>query len=417
MESRFDERELKEKGAKRAVLDYIAGQDSSIPIPRTVELEDKEGIIVRSDGWREFDSFYGIFESVVLHKPYPAHKNFVPNLDKARKFMLMEEVGEDREVGWNVERRKKLFEYYCKARDLNPTEVLSEMKFFPQEYIDSRARGTIFEHPNVCDRYFLFAGKSEWLPTDAIVFDVHEREIKLVNAFVGTSEVDVKRFFEEREVITKERVEEIAGLYRHITQMDKFQDGFDYMMEFTSDPTFVLQLRRFRKFQDGSNVECAWGSDSDVARTDISLGVTPSEGLVLPFITGKSMSSCLYPDEVTQPMYDFNGEHPRGFAMTSASGHYLTTFFPNLKAVLGIDPAKTANHGTLETLSTVPIFLFNGKRIIREKGIDVGSEYEAGNLKIFSNGREGFIKVLDRKVLPYDLMELCEKAYGHLRRT
>ena len=150
MTNLFTIKELKEKGAKRVVLEYITEQDPSIPIPRTVDLEDREGIIVRSDHWREFDSFYGIFESVPLHKTYESgrldniYESLVPDLNTAKRIMMLQKISGDDKVQWEMKERKKLFKYYCKVRGLNPQEVLDELKLFPQEYMRSEKKELFF---------------------------------------------------------------------------------------------------------------------------------------------------------------------------------------------------------------------------------------------------------------------------------
>ena len=84
--------ELQEKGAKRAVLEYIVSHDPTIPVPETIPLEHAgPGTILRSDHWREFDDFYGIFESVQLGSAYypPTHLNMGTFTDKEQALAFM----------------------------------------------------------------------------------------------------------------------------------------------------------------------------------------------------------------------------------------------------------------------------------------------------------------------------------------
>lgn len=399
MTETFSERELKEKGAKRAVLEYISSQDPSIPIPKTVDLENREGIIIRSDHWREFDSFYGIFDSVVLHKRYEGRfgegYDLSPNLGQAKNIIHMEGDFSDEDLISTLKRNRKLFEYYCNRRNLNHQLVLNELKTFPQEYIYSEKKGTIFQNPNVRDRYFIFIEKSGKGIHEALIFDIHDSELLPKKAFkASTYEISSS----ELRDITPSESKEAADIYRSIVSMEKFNDGHVYMMEFTLNPTFVLQLRRFRKFEDGEGRECIWKDEERVLRTDLSIGLTQKEGLVLPFIPIQYWALIYnYPNEFTQRIHDFNDKNKQGFAGSDSYGHYLTTFFPNLKAVLGIDPAKMANHGNLETLSTVPLFLFQMKRILRKNIPDFEDRLIDGksSLKVFSNGREGLVKLLE----------------------
>lgn len=413
MESKFDEQELREKGAKKAVLDYIASQDKSIPLPPTANMEDRGGIILRSDHWREFDSFYGIFESVPLHAPFKSdggigreYSSVIPDLETAKKLILMENVGNDEDLSWDLKRRKKLFDYYCNARNLSPEKVLEEIRFFPQVYIKSESAGTVFEHPNVRDRYFFFSGPKNFRPTCSLIFDFSSDKFSPVGAFVGTEEVSPDYFFEKENGAEQGEVERIASLYKKITKMEKFQDGFSYMMEFSLNPDYVFQLRRFKEFEEKPASKCSFEDDPSTLKADFVLGITKDEGVTLPMITGKyGLGIYPFPDIYTQPMHDFNASNPEGFALTDAYGSYLTTFLPNLKTVFGIDPAKTANHGGFETLSTVPLFMFNMKRQLRSQGFGSIHDYQTGMVQVFSDGRKGLVKLLNFETHPYNPRE------------
>lgn len=385
MTETFSEQELREKGAKRAVLEYVSSQDSSIPVPKTVDLEDRGGIIVRSDHWREFDAFYGIFDSIVLHKRYEGRLgegyDLSPDLEQARKIMQMEGDFSDKDLLSTIGRNRKLFEYYCSRRNLNPQSVLDELKLLPQEYVHSEKKGTIFQHPNVRDRYFIFLQKEGRGIRETFVFDILDSKLSPHKAFAASAyEISPS----ELRDITPSESKEAADLYRRVTSMERFNDGHVYMMEFTLNPTFLLQLRRFRKFENGDKIECSWKKEEGVLRTDLSIGLTPEEGLNLPFIPmvyGFSAAE-LYPNEFNSHIHDVNNANPKGFATTDSYGYYLTTFFPNLKSVFGIDPAKMANHGNLETLSTVPIFLFQMKRIIRNYIPQFEDEFSNGKFRV-----------------------------------
>ena len=230
--------------------------------------------------------------------------------------------------------------------------------------------------------------------SEALVFDF-DKKVNPYKAYRITEEIDPSLLSE----INLKKTQEIVELYNKITSMDKLKDGFSWMMEFTLEPTYVLQLRRFRKFEDGSNIECSWKNEENVFKTGLSLGITNSHGLTLPFIANRYgwHFPYGYDDNFTRPVHNLNKKSADGFAVSDSYSHYLTTFYPNLKAVMGIDPQKMANHGNLENLSTVPLFLFQMKRELKKAFPDFDKKFNDANsvMKVFSNGREGLVKILE----------------------
>ena len=259
----FDVNELKEKGAKRATQDYIASEDSSIPVPESVEMRNIEnGTIIRSDHWREFDDFYGIFESVIIgdemRAPGVNNSAIMKTPEQAINLMHFKETGIN-EIDERREYYNNLFEEYCKAKGLSPEHTLSELKIFPQKKIDSRLTGTIFYHPNVPEKYMLYSNSKH---SENLAFIIDQKNNDIVGEHLG-GRLPLDDLLKNAS-INIDDIDEVIQLYDRTHSLPKFQDDFVYMMEFTIDPTYVLQMRRFRKFEDGSNLECSWKEDKDI---------------------------------------------------------------------------------------------------------------------------------------------------------
>jgi hypothetical protein len=400
----FTETELKEKGGKRAVLEYLVQHDSSIPVPETVlESEISRGVILRSDHWREFDDFYGIFESVFIGREFqsPEYAGIGTFTDpkQAIDYISLRETGIP-EVDKILETRRMYFREYCKAKGLDSLQVLSELRIFPQKTIESRLLGTMFLHPNVPGRYVAYIkNKSGQHGSLGIVYDDSEK-IKQIRVrpflWLNPSEIDFST-----SKIKLENIEEVTALYKKVTSLKNFQDNFSYMIEFTIDPLFVLQVRRFRKLKDGSNLECSWKDETCVIKTDLSFGLTSKEGVLVPY-----SASGLAPNfQIKRPgwndeIYEFNELHPEGFAYsTLACGYYDKTFLRNIRVAFAGGLGKYFNHGSLCNMAEIPIYLFDIYQHITSdsnrssEGIFIPGN---ANLKVFSNGREGYVKLLSQ---------------------
>jgi len=396
----FAEAELREKGAKRAVLEYIAQDDKSIPTPETVdETDDHEGVILRSDHWREFDDFYGIFESVALGRTryYDDHglngKPFT-NADEALGYIFLRETGVtniDRKLKW----RREVFDEYCKAKSLDPDEVLSELRVLRQRFVDSRINGTMLLHPNVSDRHIIYMSTQDNQMYSFMTDSSDDSVQSTTGCFFrcGAPKTD----FPETLPLRREEMEKIIATYNRITHMPNLKDGYSYMMEFTFDPFFVLQVRRFRRIEDGSGLRCDWKDEQDVFETGLTFGTTPQEGVELPLFVGPTGYGYVFecPDW-NEEFHRFNGEHPEGFAYDSNVGNWYTrTFVKNAYAALGGGFGHYFNHGNAATFSEMPVYLFN-VRIGHERAETLpryGKYSRQGKVRVFSNGKEGFVKL------------------------
>jgi hypothetical protein len=390
----FDIAELREKGAKRAVLEYIASEDSSIPIPEPLG-RDKfgAGSLLRSDHWREFDDFYGIFESVFVgeefREPDFGSSAVVTNPQQGIDFMFFRETGVE-ELDKYSRRQRKIFEAYCEAKGLSPEQVLSEFQVFPQKASQSKLNGTIFLHPNVKGRHFLYVDTNKDLNCVAFVVDKQGDKTNLVRSEHIGGRVPLEIMLDRFSPVDENAIREVVDLYDRVSSLPKFQDGYVYMMEFGLEPTFVYQIRRFRKIEDGSGLECSWKGEDGVLKTDSSFGITPQpEGIVLPhFIGGMVFGPQILEPDWNGELHDFNGKHPDGFALTSPDFDWYTkTFVPNADAAFAGEFCHYVHHGNLANMAEVPLYLLSMKHLVADAGIKKGSL-----VRVFSNGMEAYVK-------------------------
>lgn len=390
----FTEEELKEKGAKRAVLEYIVSEDPSISIPETVAEEDiGDGVIVRSDHWREFDAFEGIFESIEVGKRvYNTRRDVVAEIIDTKyilDWMYFREIGipeADREIRY----QRGSFERYCKGKNLDPNTVMSEFRIFPQKKVNARVAGTIFSHPNVPDRYILHAsGKGpQGGYNAAFMIDKKDEELSNIVGENNGGRVPLEMLLTVSPVDVDD-MKKIIQFYNKVHSLPKFQDGFVYMMEFTYDPTYVLQMRRFRVIEDGSTLECSWKDEENVMKTDLTFGLTnSSEGIVLPYSRAEMLIGVPLRDELfTAKFFDFAEEHPEGFAYCSSDDSHTNTIFPNAKAALGNHLCQSFFHGTLANMAHMPFYFCGLKHQLSRKKLP------NCDLRLFSKGSEGYVKV------------------------
>jgi len=310
----------------------------------------------------------------------------------------------------HLEIAKKLFEDYCKANGLDPAEVLAELKSTTQEYVDAEVNGTVFEHPNVPNRYFVMVEEKNEKRTSYYIdydgSDLNPLETALVfhYSLVRRCE-DASLPINRGKPLDAEQLKEILDTYRKIASFERFQDGYSHMMEFSANPFYTLQWRRFRKKEDGSAIECPWKDEEGVLKTDMSMGVTPAEGIVVPYheVQVKTGRNPLE-EQWHKRIKAFNEAHQEPFAYTflldmESTGllnHYIPMYIPNAQIGLGEDFFMFGHHQPLETLRSLPVHLFGMKHLVRgmehlgQKGIEIQT---GTNLRIFSNGRYGYVKI------------------------
>ena len=386
----FTVEELKAKGAKRAVLEYIVSQDPLIPVPETVEEKDiGPGVIIRSDHWREFESFYGIFESILVGEQIPTLAiRAADSLKSAENIIYFRKTGiPEIDAGTKP---KKLFKKYCNARGLDAKMVLSELRTFPQRFVNSEITGTVIEHPNQPDSYLYYFRSPKNRTVLGFLLEYRNGQ---VIPLIGENETG--RFPHVDELINGYNLDmgkmaRVVELFRTIKKMPKFQDEFSYMMEFTDNPLCVLQLRRFRQLDDGRNITCDWADEKEVIATDLGLGTTTSEGIALPYFNGT-----VYPEfgpifrQWNRASLKFDKSHPNGYAFECGnSTQYITSFFYNARAALGGKIAHTIHHGGMDNLANLSLFLFYTKNSEMLNDVRTGTI-----LRIFSNGRQGYVKI------------------------
>ncbi len=388
----FDQSLLREKGAKRAVLEYIASQDESIPIPDEIPVDQiKSGTILRSDHWREFDDFYGIFESVFVsnkfRKPNFMQPAIVTNQQQGIDFMLFRETGV-KELDEYSRRKKELFRSYCRAKGLSPEDVLSEFRIFPQQGIESKAKGTVFIHPNQSNRYVVYV-ESSFLNAVGFLVDVHGDKKDIAVSEYITGRFPLEQILTVSPVNVSE-VGEIVDLYQKVSSLPDFQDGHSYMMEFSMNPTFVFQMRKFRKIEDGTDLNCDWKDGEGVLKTDFTFGLTPREGIVVPyFVGGLTIGPQMLVPGWNDELHQFDRDHPEGFTYRSAdTDQYCNVFLPHLKCTMAGGFTHYYNHGALEDMAKVPLYFFNLKHQLDKANVPCGTM-----LRLFSNGREGYVKM------------------------
>ncbi|MBI3032757.1 hypothetical protein HYY69_04740 [Candidatus Woesearchaeota archaeon] len=182
----------------------------------------------------------------------------------------------------------------------------------------------------------------------------------------------------------------IIQFYERVNSLPQFQDEFVYMMEFTFDPTYVLQMRRFRKMEDGSSVECPWKGEEGVMTTHLTFGLTENpEGIVLPYTHGGMLIGIPFRDGVFMDgFFDFADKHPDGFAYRASDDHHTKVALPNAYATLGANFCQSFHHGVIANMAHMPLYFAGVRHHFNEKNVPSGS-----TLRLFSKGSEGYMKV------------------------
>lgn len=300
--------------------------------------------------------------------------------------MYLEKTG-DKENDEYLQRQTVFFKAYCKAKELDPQQVLGELKYFIQPTIKAKAFGTVMEHPNLPGRYLLYATDEKCIGGAFIV------ENEKILRFEIPSGIVPKKQFEEFTPLSKEEISSVLELYQKTTSLPKFQDGYVYMMEFSAEPNYVLQVRRFKKKEVVENFSCDWKDEPEVIHSELCLGLTPKEGISLPFCNVGLYQPFLHIKKKglgNREFLAFNRSHPEGFAY--AQGNllpYVKTFAHNAYAGLGGGFAHIFNHGGLANMAEVPLMLFDVKHPVW----DLTEGKKKPQLRIFSNGRDGHIKL------------------------
>lgn len=389
----FTEKELREKGAKRAVLEYIAAEDPSIAIPETVDEKDiGEGVIVRSDHWREFDAFEGIFESVeVGRKFFDRRFNVVARLTDPKQivdYMFFREVGEPN-IDEDVRFKRDVFERYCVGKGLSPDKVMQEFSVYPQKKVNARFLGTILSHPHVPGRYLIHGkgvGSKGNYPV-AFFVDKNKNGIKNIRGEEDTGKLSLDQLLSVSPISVPD-VEKIISLYEQVHGLPKFQDGFVYMMEFTFDPTYVLQMRLFRKREEGTALECPWKNEKDVIKTDMAFGMTPPEGIVLPLYRESIFPGIPQRHPLVQELFDFAEEHSDGFAYISGEDQHTRVIIPSASASLAGNFCASFTHGTVANMASMPLYLCDVKRALYDRK---DMFLHGCRIRLFSKGSEAYI--------------------------
>ncbi|MFA6460919.1 MAG: hypothetical protein WCV90_01520 [Candidatus Woesearchaeota archaeon] len=383
----FTKAELREKGAKRLTLEYIASQDPSIPVPENVGEEHiREGVIVRSNHWREIDGFEGVFESVELGENHSLilGSYTINSVEEAINFIRLQPTGNS-ELDQFLARRTTFFREYCDAKALDPEEVLSELQILPQKKVESKYSGLIAEHPNKEHRYFLyFQPKSigfvvDVLPTGKRLIDVQ---------IASESKFSMEQLMGFAD-IQQDTIYEIVDLYRRVMSLEKYaKDDGVHAMEFTAQPNCVLQTRVFRK-KDRTKTECSWKKEKGVIKTNFAFGSTPAEGITLPLFRIEPVYGNQPFSEKYKEHERISKDHPHGFGYWLCTGDvYLGTYIPNIEAAVASTFPSYCNHGGMDNCSNIPLVLFNTRGTITNRRLKQGK-----HITFFAGNGVGYIKV------------------------
>jgi len=392
----FTQDELKANGAKKGLLEYIVSCDPLVPVPETVlPSQIGSGTIVRSDHWREFDLFEGIFDSVVVGRKFYGNNGSHALLSDPQQildYMHFKEIGVE-QVDRVARYKRHVFEEYCSGLSLDPEEVLGEFSYFVQKKVDARTTGTIFAHPHDPCRYLVYADGIGNMGDYNVFFivDVKDDDFSvMVENNNGGFPPDMFDEIMDYAPMTITELKDIVALYQKVHSFPKFTDEYVYMMEFSVDPTCVFQMRQFRK-KETSNFDCSWAHEKNVYTTDVVFGLTPPEGIVLPYYHFYNPGFPLRNRGnifITEQFWDFVARNKDGFAYSSSDETHMHAAFPSARAALADTICHNFSHGALANMAHLPLYFSL-----------IGGEFkhlhfpEEMVLRLFSNGRQGYVKI------------------------
>ncbi|MBI5389947.1 hypothetical protein HZB02_00475 [Candidatus Woesearchaeota archaeon] len=388
-----------EIGGKRAVLEYIVSRDPSIPIAPLCSGKLGIGDVLRSDHPREFDDFFGVFDTIFLEKEKHikrisprAFSIELPDPSRAEAAIRLQKTG-DQELDACVAERREFFERYCNAKGLDCEEVLSGLLIYPVEKVQVRSKGIMFQHPSTESQYIIY-GQNE---NQTMAFAVDRAEgtlnIATFDQYHRERGDTMNRVFKRYSPLSRTNIHELVEVYQRIMDMPQFQDGFTYAVEYGVDPLCVFQVRRFRKMEPYTGDVCEWKDQPGIIHTSRVFGVTPSEGIVVPyFVIPFDLDYNYLTPGLGMGVQSINHENPQGFSCRFIDiDDYMKVFLPNLSVGFAGPLFHQINHGTQEDIAKIPIYLFGMKDPMNH----VEQEALKGiPLQVFSNGREAYVKKL-----------------------
>lgn len=376
-------------GAKRAVLEYLAVEDGDIPLPETQDISEAgPGTLLRSDTWREFDRFPGVFESVLIGEDDDIDglggTVTLQSIEQALDFINFRKTGNkclDARMEW---RRKNILEPYCAMEGLEVETVLADLEVLPQRLVRAEKTGIVFQHPHIKERYFVYMPLTcgLWADYDGTRFEPVMGEFN-AEQLSGDILLESGFFIDEESVVEK------LDLYRRVTGLSRFDDGNVYLMEITHCPTVVTQLRLLMPFRQAIDKECPWRDENGAIGTRTVFGITSPEEIILPYCDKtSSFGTNLLREGWDEKFHRFDSSHPEGYVYREAGETYVKAFFPNAKAVLGGNLAHSISHGQQDNMSRLSLYLHHTKWAARHLDFSTGD-----HLRIFSNGKEAYARV------------------------
>ena len=257
--------EIEQYGGKGAILNHIRDELPDVPIPHYIvkqqgqwlwsirkELRElQRPLIVRSSSPHEYGDFEGIFESVAgIEDKY--------SLERA-----IEKV----ERSATSERART----YAQQNDF---DISRRIHTIIQEQHEAEYQGVMMRHPN--NPYLIFIncynGSEDNRNHRTFVFDTKKRkEYAMLRYVYDDLSLDDACF--------------LADVYEKIESLTDIAEGHSFFVEFGLHPFALYQVRPFKEIKT-ADFEVPEVSEEDelTVHTDLTFGITPEDGLVLPVL-------------------------------------------------------------------------------------------------------------------------------------
>ena len=254
--------QIEQYGGKGAILNHIRDEFPDMPIPQYVvkqqgqwlwsirkELRElKQPLIVRSSSPHEYGDFEGIFESV-------------PDVND--KYSLRRAI--------EIVERSAFSERARTYAQQNGFNISERIHTIIQEQHEAEYQGVMMRHPNNPDLIFIncYNGSVDNRNHSTFVLNTKTRKDQKVMRYVHDD-------------LSLEDACFLADVYEKIESLKGIAEGYSFFVEFGLHPFALYQARPFKKIET-ADFEVP-EADETMIQTDLTFGITPKEGLVLPVL-------------------------------------------------------------------------------------------------------------------------------------
>jgi len=254
---------------------------------------------------------------------------------------------------------------------------IPEVHILLQEQSPSQYIGSMIRHPHTREIHI------EW-------YDISDKG--LVKNCADTIENNlIVNDVSPLEEVTEGEIKEIIEMYKALESTGLLDPEWAHQVEFGFKPSLFFQARPFKRFKPAESFEVPLFKHNVIQGTRECFGITPAEGIVLPFSICGSMQPTPLDDQ-------FSNTHP-GDADISKPYGLIRTGYPKKSYELGtrfgkltsfcspIVPNAYLYHGNYRLLKRAEFSVMDGSNLTRPANSKVAlSRYKQA--RIISNGRE-----------------------------